>query len=140
VKSKFFGMFVTILIILLLGAGGYIAFLLMDDSDQGGEPTVDEILDATWETEEITTNLANNDIIRIQFSVQLDNKKAREEIEKRDFQVYNAIINELSSMESSHFREKDSLQSLEEQLTAKIDELLHNGKVVRVYTTQKIIQ
>ena len=45
---------------------------------------------------EITTNLASNDFIRISFKIQTDSKKAKEELEKRDFQVNNIIILELS--------------------------------------------
>ena len=49
------------------------------------EPTIDEMIEATVDIPEITTNLASNDFIRISFKIQTDSKKAKEELEKRKF-------------------------------------------------------
>lgn len=133
-------MIILLLTMMLFAAGAFIAYILMNDTAESKEPTIDDILEATWETEEITTNLKNNDLIRTQFRIQLTNKEAREEIEKRDFQVYNIIINELAQMEKEDFNESDGLTKLEEQAKEKINQLLQAGLVERVYTTKKMIQ
>lgn len=133
-------MIIILLTILLIGAAALITYFLLNDTEQTGEPTIDEMLEATWETKEITTNLAKSDMIRIQFKIQMDNKKAKEEIEKRDFQIYNIIITELSKMEASNFNEGNGLAELEERVKTESNHLLQDGNVDRVYTTMKIIQ
>lgn len=140
VKNKMvFTMVIILLSILIIGIVALIVYFKFDNQ-LSGEPTIDEIVESTWQTEEITTNLNDNHIIRIQFQIQLDNKKAKNEIEKRDFQVNNTILNELSNMKAEDFNEKESLTSLEDRLQQQVNELLSDGEVTRVYTIQKIIQ
>jgi len=66
-------------------------------------------------------------------------KKAKEEFKKRDFQIKNLIISELSEMEPSDLDGKEGKQSLEETIKGKINDLMQNGKVVRVYITSYVI-
>ena len=76
--------------------------MLLNTNNQSkdSEPTIDEVLEMSVDIKEITTNLASNDFIRISFKIQTDSKEAKEELEKRDFQVNNIIILELSGLES----------------------------------------
>ena len=89
---------------------------------------------------EITTNLASNDFIRISFKIQTDSKKAKEELQKRDFQVNNIIILELSGLEVEEIQGKEGQLKLEETLKTKINEILQEGKVQKVYITQFLLQ
>ena len=89
---------------------------------------------------EITTNLASNDFIRISFKIQTDSKDAKEELEKRDFQVNNIIILELSGLEVEEIQGKEGQSKLEETLKTKINEFLQEGKVQKVYITQFLLQ
>ena len=59
---------------------------------------------------EITTNLKIGDYVKISFKVQTDGKKAKEEFKKRDFQIQNLIIAELSEMEASDLHGKEGKQ------------------------------
>lgn len=128
-------MMLTIIIIALVAV--IIYFKLNDDSKK---QSIDYIVASSWQTKEITTNTNDNKYVRIQFQVQLDNKKAKGEIEKRDFQVYDIIYNSLSDMNAEDFTSKEKLAQLEETLSKEINNILEDGEVVQIYTIEKIIQ
>jgi flagellar FliL protein len=135
---------VTLLIItilsLLTAAGLFFYYNLSNQSQASDKLSADEILELSIDTKEITTNLADDSYVKIRFNVQVDNKKAKQELEKRIFQLQNAIIYELSSVEKDDLRGKKGISELETRLGQRIDEFLENGNVSKVYTTQKIIQ
>lgn len=110
------------------------------NEDPNREPTIDEIIALSVDVNEITTNLVTNDFIRVTFKVQVDNNKAKREFIKRDFQVRNIIIRELSGMRSSDFTGSEGIENLENQIRKKINEYMDDGEVVNVYTTGFVIQ
>jgi len=128
-------MMLTIIIIALVAVIVY--FKLNDDSNK---QSIDYIVASSWQTKEITTNTKDNKYVRIQFQIQLDNKKAKEEIEKRDFQVYDIIYNSLTEMNAEDFTSQKKIAQLEETLSKGINDILEDGKVVQIYTIEKIIQ
>jgi flagellar FliL protein len=111
-----------------------------NNQSKSSEPTIDEVLEMSVDIKEITTNLASNDFIRISFKIQTDSKKAKEELQKRDFQVNNIIILELSGLEVEEIQGKEGQLKLEETLKTKINEILQEGKVQKVYITQFLLQ
>ncbi|QPC46352.1 flagellar basal body-associated protein FliL [Mangrovibacillus cuniculi] len=108
--------------------------------DEPKEPTIDEILEASVDVPEMTTNLQGNDFIRIAFKIQSDSKKAKEELEKRSFQVQNIIIEELSSKTAEDLSSAEGKQQLEDVIQTRTSELMQEGSVVRVYITSAVIQ
>ena len=133
-------MFILLVIIALVGAVAIIMLLNTNNQSKGSEPTIDEVLEMSVDIKEITTNLASNDFIRISFKIQTDSKKAKEELQKRDFQVNNIIILELSGLEVEEIQGKEGQLKLEETLKTKINEILQEGKVQKVYITQFLLQ
>ena len=109
-------------------------------TDPDREPTIDEIIALSVDTNEITTNLLTNDFIRVSFKIQVDNQRAKTELEKRDFQVRNIIIRELSGMRSSDFTGSEGIEKLENAIRIKINEYMLEGYVVNVYTTGFVLQ
>ena len=105
-----------------------------------GEPTINDILRVSVETDEITTNLLSSHIIRTRFVIQLDNTRAKSELEKRDFQIENIIIQELSDMKESDFRGSEGIKELEERIGDRINHIMQEGNVVKVYLNQRVIQ
>lgn len=108
--------------------------------DESKEPTIDEILEASVDIPEMTTNLQGNDFIRIAFKIQSDSKKAKEELEKRSFQVQNIIIEELSSKTAEDLSSAEGKQQLEDVIQTRTSELMQKGSIVRVYITSAVIQ
>ena len=133
-------MFILLVIIALVGAVAIIMLLNTNNQGKDSKPTIDEVLEMSVDIKEITTNLASNDFIRISFKIQTDSKKAKEELQKRDFQVNNIIILELSGLEVEEIQGKEGQLKLEETLKTKINEILQEGKVQKVYITQFLLQ
>ncbi|MCR6096050.1 flagellar basal body-associated protein FliL [Salipaludibacillus agaradhaerens] len=117
----------------------YTQFFQESDAEEG-EPTIDQVLERSVETEEITTNLSSNNIIRSQYVIQLENNDAKKEFEKRSFQVENIIIQELSDMTATDFQGSAGIQGLEDRIKNRINEIMQDGEVVQVYMNQRVIQ
>ena len=136
----------TIILIMLVAISlvGVIAVVvvtkLSDPASTEDKPSIDEIVESSVEIPEITTNLSGNDYIKISFMVQTDNKKAKEELEKRNFQVKNIIITELSELKAQELTGKKGKEKLQNTLKTKINELMEEGKVEKVYITSSILQ
>jgi flagellar FliL protein len=103
------------------------------------EPPIDDILERTAETPEITTNLQNGEYIVVRFKLQADQEKTKDEVVKRMFQIENIILKILASMKPEDLKGPNAYRMLEERLAVEINQILQEGKIVRVYTVKKII-
>ncbi|WP_071459452.1 flagellar basal body-associated protein FliL [Bacillus massilinigeriensis] len=126
--------------VMLASAAAVVVVLKMKGEDGKQAPSIDEVLEASVDVPEITTNLASDDYIRISFKIQTDSKDAKEELEKRDFQVRNIIIQELSEKKSEELQSGGGKAALETELKDKINTLMQDGKVVKVYITGSLLQ
>ncbi|MGD6965062.1 flagellar basal body-associated protein FliL [Rossellomorea vietnamensis] len=133
---------ITLILLVTITLVGVLALvvLLKFNEDETKEPTIDEVIEASVDVPELTTNLLSGDYIKISFKVQTDGKKTKEELEKRDFQVKNIIIEELSELKSDELQGKEGKQQLETTIKDKANSLMQEGKVERVYITSYIIQ
>ncbi|GGH69554.1 flagellar protein FliL [Compostibacillus humi] len=137
--SKLVKALITSLVILLIAAIAALVVVLninAEDSDQ--PPSIDEIVEYSYQSPEITTDLDDGSFVRVQFQIITDGKKAKEEISKRDFQLKNILIKELATMTEEDF--KNGLTDLEAQLKTKLNEVMVEGQVTDVYTISKILQ
>lgn len=130
--------FMSVVIIAL--AVGLYYFFMKGTEAAGGKPTADEIVENSVEIPEITTNLLNGDYIRISFTIQTDGKKAKEELEKRNFQVENVIIKKLSGLEAKDLEGTEGKVKLEKDLKESLSDFMEEGKIIQVYITSTIIQ
>ncbi|MFS0782294.1 flagellar basal body-associated protein FliL [Bacillus sp. 1P06AnD] len=129
-------MLITLVVITLVAAIALVMVLNMGKSDDKN-PSIDQIVKHSVEVPDITTNLAEDGFIKISFMIQTDSKSAKKELEKRNFQVKNIIITELSQRKASQFK---SFENLENILKEKINSIMQDGKIERVYVTSSIIQ
>ncbi len=133
-------MIIILSTITLVGTTAFVILTKVTASDSEKEPSIDEVIKSTVEIPEITTKLLSDDYIRISFNMQTDGKKAKEELEKRSFQVNNLIIKELSNMTSEEFKGEEGIVNLENRLKERINELMQDGTVVKVYATSFLPQ
>jgi flagellar protein FliL len=133
-------MVILLVAIALVGAIVLTIILKTSEEKEKKEPTIEEVIEASVDVSEITTNLASNDFIRVSFKIQTDSKEAKEELEQRDFQVRNIIIQELSEMKADDLKGKQGKIQLEQALKDNINKLMQKGKVVKVYLTQSLLQ
>ncbi|MCD5322691.1 MULTISPECIES: flagellar basal body-associated protein FliL [Pontibacillus] len=126
--------------LVVITVGGVVALILIlnSSSQASGEPTIDELRDYSIETDEITTDLKDDRFVRIQFRIVTESKDAKEELEKRDFQLKNILIKELSPMDEKEF--KTGVENLEAMIKTRLNELMTEGKVTEVYTIKKVLQ
>lgn len=126
-------------VLLILGIVAFVVvFNFFWNSDTSEALSIDEMNQNSYETPEITTDLSDGHFVRIQFQIITDDKKARNELEKREFQTRNIIIKELSTMEEDNFQ--SGISEMEQTLKDKLNEVMEDGKVVEVYTISKILQ
>ena len=131
-------MFAAVLI--FMGAGGAIYSInYMGDGAQT-QPSIDDVIKRSVEVPEITTNLKDDTLIQISFMIETDDREAREELEKREFQIKDIVINELSEIEARQWKGKKAKQEMEDKLTEQINGLMQEGEVVEIYTTSSILQ
>ncbi|WP_255726509.1 flagellar basal body-associated protein FliL [Sporosarcina sp. ACRSM] len=134
---------ISLIILVCITLVGVVALILvtqMTKGDSDKEPTIDEIIESSVDVEEITTNLAGNQFIRISLKIQTDNKKAAAELAKRDFQVKNMVIQELSEMTSKDLEGKVGKQAFEDAIKSQLDPLMQEGQIEKVYIVSYIIQ
>ena len=131
------------LLLVFITLVGVIALVMILNSDggkiEGNGQTIDDIVKASVEVPEITTNLANSEFIKISFTIQTDGKDGKEELEKRNFQVNNIIITELSELTTEQFEGKKGKENLQEKLKTRIDSIMQEGTIEHVYITSSII-
>ena len=133
-------MLMMLVAITLVGAIALVIVMKFSGDDETKKPTIDDVLEASVDIPQITANLASDDYIRISFKIQTENKKAKEELQKRDFQVKNLIIQELSEMKAEDIQGKEGQIKLQEDLKTKINGLMQEGKIVQVYITESLLQ
>lgn len=133
-------MLIILIAIALVGTIAVVVILNSANNNGSSGPSIDQVLEASVDIQEITTNLAGNDYIRISFKIQTDSKKAKKELEKREFQVRNTIIHTLSEKRSEDLQGAQGHLQLENELKDKINEFMQTGKVERVYITASLLQ
>ncbi|MDP4083043.1 MAG: flagellar basal body-associated protein FliL [Bacillota bacterium] len=130
---------IIILIVITLAGGITIYFVLHNGKNSKG-PTIDDIIKTSVDITDITTNLAGDNYIKISFKIQTDSTNAQKELTKRDFQVKNIIIEELSDKKAQDLQGKKGVLNLEQTLKTKINQIMQDGKVVQVYVTDSLLQ
>ncbi|WP_236001856.1 flagellar basal body-associated protein FliL [Heyndrickxia sporothermodurans] len=140
-KNKMIATSITIILgIVLVGAIAIIIINKMDTKKETTEPSIEEVVENSLDVPEITTNLKDNHFIKIALKIETNNKKAKEELEKRDFQVKDSVIEELSEVTYNDLKGRKGKEKLTNTLKTKIDHYLQNGNVVKIYITSYVIQ
>lgn len=134
-------MLILLVSITLVGVIALVIVLKSEGSDASTkEASIDEIVESSVEIPEITTNLADEGFIKIAFMIQTNNKDSKEELELRNFQVKNIIISELSELTAKQFKGKQGKENLQEKLKTRINSIMQEGTIEKVYITSSIIQ
>lgn len=132
-------MLIILVVIILAGAGAFY-YLLQQKENANKEPTIDDILKNSVDVAEFTTNLSDSHYVKMSFKIQTNSKDAAAELTKRDFQVRNIVIEELSDITEKDLQGKVGKVKLEKTLKDKINEVMRDGKVEQVYITESLLQ
>jgi flagellar protein FliL len=132
---------ILIIVAAILLLGGVWFFLHKSTTEEKTkELSADEIIAMSVKTESITTNLSSGGYVQLSFQLQTNSEKAKEELEKRDFQVKNVILKHFSSLTEDEINSPEETVQFEEQIKNEINKLMQSGHIVKVYTTNKMIQ
>ena len=130
---------ILIVVILLAGAGAF--FYLQQNKASGSNgPSIDEVINNSVDITDLTTNLATDNFVKMSFKIQTDSKEAKNELTKRDFQVKNIMIEELSDTKADDLQGKAGKVKLEGTLKERLNKIMQDGKVVQVYITASLLQ
>ncbi|MDY0396372.1 flagellar basal body-associated protein FliL [Virgibacillus halophilus] len=116
----------------------FILFVMDDKGEVGSAQSIDDMVEYSYQTPEMTTDLEDGSFVRIQFQIVTDGKASNKEIAKREFQIKNIIIKEMATMSKEKF--KTGLGEMEDTLKTRLNEFMTEGKVTKVYTISKILQ
>lgn len=135
-------MLTSLVILILFGMVIFIIIFYQDEDKPMNmeEYPVEKAEEYSYETSDLTTDLDDGRFVRIQFQILTNSKEAKEEVSNREFQLKNILIKELSTMAEEDFKTESGLTELEEQLTERLNELMTEGKIIDVYTVDKILQ
>lgn len=133
-------MLIILVTITLIGVVIFVLLTQLNKQPQTLEPSIDEIIAASVDIPEVTTNLADGSFVKIQLKLQTTNEKSAEELTKRIFQVNDILIGELSEMAEEDLQGKQGKVLFESTIKSQVNELMQEGKVEQVYITSYIIQ
>lgn len=124
-NKKLLGIMMTI--ILAIAVLGTAAFFVIKGSasekDQNAEPSIDEVL------------------VRLSIKLETDSKEAKEELEKRDFQIKDSVISLLANTNADELEGQKGKEKFKEQLKEKLNtNYMKEGKVKTVYITSFNLQ
>jgi len=140
-KNKLLTILLIVLIVItLIGVVAFVLFTQFNKQAETKEPSIEEIVLASVDVPEITTNLADKKFVRISFKIQTSGEEAAAELTKRDFQTKNLIIQELSEMTEKDLEGKAGKLMLGKAIKTQLNELMQEGEVEQVYITSYIIQ
>ncbi|MDA1475533.1 flagellar basal body-associated protein FliL [Bacillus changyiensis] len=128
-------LFIVLLIIVL---GAVIIFMLKGNASEDGnkERSIDEVLESVVEIQEITTNLKSDNVVRLSLKLETDSPEAKEELEKRDFQIKDTVISILANTTAEDISGTKGKDKFREALKEKLNSnYMKEGKVKEVYLT-----
>ncbi|MCY7785496.1 flagellar basal body-associated protein FliL [Bacillus inaquosorum] len=135
-------MIILLIILIIIGALGAAAYFVLGGKSEKSETkkSIDEIVASSVDVEEITTNLKSDNIIRLAIKLETDSDKSKEELEKRDFQVKDAVISLLADTNADEIEGDKGKETFKKELKDKINSYLQKGKVEKVYITSFNLQ
>lgn len=123
-----------------LAGAGTAYYFIQKNRNSNKNPSIDQIIQDSVDLTDFTTNLAGGNYIKMSFKIQTNSKAAAAELTKREFQVQNILIQDLSDIKASDLEGKAGKIKLEDALKQQINEVMQDGKVVQVYITNSLLQ
>jgi flagellar FliL protein len=133
-------MIIMVFVVVVL-LGGYWGYLQISSSFEKNEKqSADDMLATIVETEHITTNLSTDGYIQLRFKIQTNSEEAKDELLKRNFQISNTALKIASSMTQEQIKSPVGMAEFEKKMIEELNMLMETGNIVKIYTTNKMIQ
>lgn len=132
---------IVLVTLTLLAVVAVILLTQLNKEPKAEEQTpIEEVLLASVDIPEITTNLSDGSFTRLTLKIETDSEDAAAELTQRDHQVRNIIIYELSELTEEDLKGKQGKVLFEKAIKAQVNELMQEGEVQKVYMTSFIVQ
>ncbi|RCW70709.1 flagellar basal body-associated FliL family protein [Saliterribacillus persicus] len=129
---------ISLTTVTIIGIAAFVWVLFFSGDDSDGELSLEKVVEYSYTTTELRTDLKDGNFVLIQFQFVTDSKKAKEEIQMREFQVKNEFIKESVVLTEEDF--KNNLAEIEDNLKTIMNEQMNEGKITDVYIVSKVIQ
>lgn len=129
---------VVIVLMTLIGAALFVFVTKFNQPQVAAEPPIDKLVEVSVDVPEVMTNLADKRVVKVALKIQTTSKAAAEELTKRNFQINNIIIEELSELTTEDLKGKQGKQLFKKAVKTKLNELMQEGEVKEVYLTSFI--
>ncbi len=126
----------------LLGITAYFLYQYIFPSTNTvqGVVTIDDLLPRTVNVPKISTNLGNSSIVVIEMTLLASNQKAKQEADKRMFQIKDRINLYLKNLTIESFSTEEKINQFKTNLIKRLNNLLQDGKIEGIDITQLILQ
>ncbi len=100
-----------------------------------------ELESQTVAFEEMTANLkGEGSFVALAISAVTDSKESAEEAGKREFQLKDYLIRELSTTTSDQLKNQKFVDSFLKKAQDHLNQQLEEGKILKLYLTKKVVQ
>ena len=155
-SNKILVLLIGVLMVLMLGMGGglFLMWNKLSDIDiqvknanagtQSSYPAAaDQPLGPIYALETFIVNLADKGgkrYLRVTMALELGNNELESEVEKRLPQVRDSILMILPSKQFADVSSVDGKTALRDEILAKLNEFLTQGKVTNIYFKEFVVQ
>ncbi|ALC81062.1 MULTISPECIES: flagellar basal body-associated FliL family protein [Bacillus] len=125
---------VSVIVIVAIAALCTAAFLVLKSSlieDSNKEPTIDEVLEASVDINDVITNLQGDSIVRISLKLETDSKKAKEK---------DSTIELLANLKADEIEGAKGKVAFKNKLKEKVNAYMREGQITKVYITSFNLQ
>lgn len=127
----------SVVLVLIIASGLFYYQYQKNNPVSSQDKTLDQLANQTIQTKQISTNLNSENLIQVQFSIEMDSKKTLKQSEKIKPIIESDIIKILSKSNKDDFKD---ITAFEGKIKDKLNERFSDGKIMNVYTTELLIQ
>lgn len=102
--------------------------------------TVDDLINVSVDTDPITTNFADGDVIQVRFKLITKSQTNAEEIKKINFTTKDSIIQTINQIKKSDAVGPNGFTIIENKVKDDLNKALGKNLITRVYLVEKLIQ
>lgn len=129
---------ILVLAVLLLAAASFYEFVYVPGLH--APPSAATLESWQFQVDKITTNLQQQGVIQVQFTLQAPNTSIVSELGARNAQVDDAVIGVLHGMSSADIMQHGGRELLKSAVMRAINAFLTGGKITAVYIDSMIVQ
>lgn len=127
----------SVVLVLIIAGGLFYYQYQKNNPVSSQDKTLDQLANQTIQTKQISTNLNSENLIQVQFSIEMDSEKTLKQSEKIKPIIESDIIKILSKSNKDDFKD---ITAFEGKIKDKLNERFSDGKIMNVYTTELLIQ